>query len=228
MPPTVALARVQPTDGDGRVSAALLHIGEAAQPTSCPDQGRLDDGHRVAARRRVVRGRALRIRGPQTISGAILAIRMVSVTRKLGKSHLSRIGDRAKYPFFGATGLVAFASCLARGERPRQPTLRPAIGSLRRTRRQSGGQSGRRTIWARGEDQDSSARSGRWQPPLPGSARGGLQALRQSRDERQKRADPARSSSASFRRPSYRDDTATTAARLALDRCAPTSHSRHR
>jgi hypothetical protein len=44
MPPTVALAPVQPTDGDGRVSAALSHIGEAAQPMSCPDQGRLDDG----------------------------------------------------------------------------------------------------------------------------------------------------------------------------------------
>jgi hypothetical protein len=44
MPPTVALAPVQPIDGDGRVGAALSHIGEAAQPTSCPDQGRLDDG----------------------------------------------------------------------------------------------------------------------------------------------------------------------------------------
>jgi hypothetical protein len=27
MPPTVALAPVQPTDGDGRVGAALSHIG---------------------------------------------------------------------------------------------------------------------------------------------------------------------------------------------------------
>jgi hypothetical protein len=44
MPPTVALAPVQPTDGNGRVGAALSHIGEAAQPTSCPDQDRLDDG----------------------------------------------------------------------------------------------------------------------------------------------------------------------------------------
>jgi hypothetical protein len=31
-----------------------------------------------------------------------------------------------------------------------------------------------------------------------------------------------------FRGPSSRDDTAMRAARLALDRCAPTSHSRHR
>jgi len=44
MPPTVALEPVQPTDGDGRVGAGLSHIGEAAQPTICPDQGRLDDG----------------------------------------------------------------------------------------------------------------------------------------------------------------------------------------
>jgi hypothetical protein len=44
MPPTVALAPVQPTDGDGRVSAALSHIGEAAQPTSCPDQAAAGQG----------------------------------------------------------------------------------------------------------------------------------------------------------------------------------------
>src|SRR5258705_13988457 len=36
MPPTVAFAPVQPTDGDGRVGAALSHIGEATQPRSCP------------------------------------------------------------------------------------------------------------------------------------------------------------------------------------------------
>ena len=59
---------------------------------------------------------------------------MVSRTRKLGKSHLSRSGDEAKYPVFGATRLVAVPGCLARGERPRQTTLRPAIGALRSTR----------------------------------------------------------------------------------------------
>src|SRR3981189_3569766 len=36
MPPTVAFAPVQPTDGDGRGGAALSHIGEATQPRSCP------------------------------------------------------------------------------------------------------------------------------------------------------------------------------------------------
>jgi hypothetical protein len=59
---------------------------------------------------------------------------MVSVTRKLGKSHpVSKSATEAKYPVFGATRLVAVPSCLARGERPRQPTLLPATGPLRST-----------------------------------------------------------------------------------------------
>src|SRR5215469_1702196 len=45
MPPTVALASVQPTDGDGRVGAALSHIGEAA----------LGGGHRVEQRKICIR-----------------------------------------------------------------------------------------------------------------------------------------------------------------------------
>ena len=142
MLPTVALAPVQPTDGDGRVNAALSHIGEAAQPTSCPDQGRLDDGHRVAARRRVVRGRALRIRGPQTISGVILAAKMVSLTRKLGKSHLSRIGDRGQVSGFWRHAACGRSHLLSARRAPAPAHSSARHRSAPKHQRQSGGQSG--------------------------------------------------------------------------------------
>ena len=139
MPPTVALAPVQPTDGDGRVSAALSHIGEAAQPTSCPDQGHLDDGHRVAARRRVVHGRALPIRGPSTISVVILAARMVSV---LGKSHLSRIGDRGQVSGFWRHAACGRSQLFSARRAPAPAHSSARHRSAPRHQRQSGGQSG--------------------------------------------------------------------------------------
>ena len=71
MPPTV-LAPVQPTDGDGDVSEALSHIGEAAEPASCPDRGRPDDGFRVRTDKFLARRQNSRRSEPSRLPNASL------------------------------------------------------------------------------------------------------------------------------------------------------------